>query len=571
MPNTTLKNRPRLAPLSTPSSSPAPEPTRVQSHPLVAAVTSALLLWFSYPPADRGYLAWFALAPLFLLVGREDRPRRLYAGAWLGGLVFWFLAVEWVRRADESAWLAWAALATFLSLWWPVFLALARLAVRQLKLPLMLAAPIIWVGLEYTRAYILTGLPWYYLAHSQYRYLPLIQISDIAGAWGVSFLIALVNAWWVDLLSLPLREPAPTGARFSRPQILRGAVVVALFAITIGYGLFRLNTSNFRTGPQVAVIQSDLRQEYKMGGRNPREIVAMYDGLVANAAEREPRPELIIWPETSYPYGYTSIDPEMDESEFAAQAKRLDPGTTPDEWRKDRELSSQNLQGRADAAGISMLVGTSEHAFGRGGPYRYNASILFQPGMTDVQSYRKQHLVPFGEYVPFRKTFPWLIALTPYDADRVPSLDAGTSFASLDWQGLRIAAAICFEDTVPHVARRAFGNPKRQPDLLVNQSNDGWFQGSSEHEMHLAICAFRAVENRVPIARSSNRGVSGFIDGNGKILGTIPKLHADVLAMTVPLDDRSSFYSQRGDWLPIACLAVTIGLVPQAFLRRFRK
>ena len=123
---------------------------------------------------------------------------------------------------------------------------------------------------------------------------------------------------------------------------------------------------------------------------------------------------------------------------------------------------------------------------------------------------------------------------------------------------------------MPQVVRRAFaGNV--QPDLLINQSNDGWFQGSSEHEMHLAISVFRAVENRVPIARSANRGISAFIDGNGKILASVPKLKADVLAVSVPLDDRTAFYSKAGDWLALACLAVTIGLIPQAFLRRLRR
>ena len=112
------------------------------------AVTSGVLLWFAFPPVDRGDLAWLALAPLFGLVRSERRARVLYPSAWEGGLVFWVLAVEWVRRTDETAWLAWLTLATFLSLWWPAFLWLARSATRKTKLPLMLVAPAAWVALE---------------------------------------------------------------------------------------------------------------------------------------------------------------------------------------------------------------------------------------------------------------------------------------------------------------------------------------------------------------------------------------------------------------------------------------
>ena len=111
---------------------------------------------------------------------------------------------------------------------------------------------------------------------------------------------------------------------------------------------------------------------------------------------------------------------------------------------------------------------------------------------------------------------------------------------------------------------REAGHP---PDLLINQSNDGWFHGSAEHDMHLAVSIFRAIENRVPLARAVNTGVSAFIDGNGRILDSLPKLREGVLTGTIPLDDRTSLYSSWGDWLGLSCLAITIGLVPLAWTR----
>src|SRR4051794_18410018 len=173
-------------------------------HPVVLGLASALLLWAAFAPAEWCWLAWGALAPLFLLIPSPRSRGSIYVGAWVGGMAFWLLSIQWVRLTDSDSWLAWVVMAAVLSLWWPGFVLLARLAVRRLGVPLMVAAPVVWVGLEYVRAHILSGFPWYYLAHTQHRILPMIQIADIAGALGLSLLIAFVNAWLVDLQTLPL-------------------------------------------------------------------------------------------------------------------------------------------------------------------------------------------------------------------------------------------------------------------------------------------------------------------------------------------------------------------------------
>src|SRR5262249_17684297 len=123
---------------------------------------------------------------------------------------------------------------------------------------------------------------------------------------------------------------------------------------------------------------------------------------------------------------------------------------------------------------------------------------------------------------------------------------------------------------LPQVVRSLFAEVPdgRQPDLLLNLSNDGWFHGSEEHDMHLAVSVFRAVENRVPLARAVNTGISALIDGNGRIAASLPKLTAGVLAGTVWLDDRVSLYTAWGDWLGWACLAISIGLIPLALMPR---
>ncbi|HEV3164290.1 MAG TPA: apolipoprotein N-acyltransferase [Isosphaeraceae bacterium] len=535
-------------------------------HPIVPGIASGLLLWLSFPPAGWGWLAWIALMPLFLLI-RTDKPRwAVYLGAWAGGEVFWLLSIQWVRLSDPgTAWLAWLVMATCLSAWWPAFLFLARLAVRRLKLPMMLAAPVAWVAFEFIRAFVISGFPWYYLAHSQYLYLHLIQIADVAGALGLSFLVAMANACWVDLLTRPLFRPSPKGPRLARPQIVRLATLAVGVIVTVGYGTYRLKTAAFRPGPRLALLQSNIKQEYKNHPDEER-IVATYQGLIASALRQTERPDLIVWPETAYPHGFVVLDPKLELSAFNRQVKSLSARATVEYWRDMRLAgATRQLHGLTDQADVPMLVGTIVYDFNRSGLSRFNSAVLFEPGKTTIQSYNKLHLVPFGEYVPLIKTFPWLVILTPYrGSDHIPGLTFGGEPHWFELKGYRFATPICFEDTVPHVVRRFFAEVKdgHQPDLLINISNDGWFQWSEELEMHLAVSVFRAVENRVPLARAVNTGISAIIDGNGQIQAQMAKNTEGVLAGIAQLDDRVSLYTTWGDWLGQACLAISLGLLP---------
>jgi apolipoprotein N-acyltransferase len=535
------------------------------AHPVIPALASAFLLWLAFPgdpPPGTDWLAWFALAPLFLLIRSDRRPRLVYAASWLGGLAFWLLALNWVTRVDASAWLGWAILAAFLALEWPVFLLVGRLSVRRLGLPLMLAAPLAWVAVEYVRAHILTGLPWYYLAHSQYRNLAVIQVCDLAGAWGLSLVMATVNAWWVEVATLPLLRPAPHGPRLARGQALRLGAVAVLVAGTLGYGLARLRTAHFREGPKVALLQSNIQQELKMGS-DAETIMKVYNDLIATALARGPKPDLIVWPETSYPYRVLEIDPKVPAAVVDKQLSSIHKETDAKFWRDYMAAVSSTLHERVDRLGTPMMIGSIFYAIRPEGLARHNAAVLWEPNSGRFQAYQKLHLVPFGEYLPsWVKAIPPLRKLLPFQGDNVPNLDFGRAPEWFELKGWRLAAVICFEDTVPHVTRRAFAEAAgKPPDLLVNLSNDGWFRGSAEHDMHLAISVFRCVENRVPLARAVNMGVSAVVDGDGRIVARLDKATEGVVSAVVPLDDRTSLYSRMGDWLPRGCLMVAVGLV----------
>jgi apolipoprotein N-acyltransferase len=542
---------------------------RLSRHPVVAGLTSGLLLYWSFPPVEWSWLAWVALFPLFWLVIQSGPRLRLYLGAWVGGLVFWLLSVQWVRLTDPTAWLAWVVLAVIFSFWWPGFLLLARVAVLRLRIPLMMAAPILWVGLEYIRAHLLTGFPWYYLGHSQFRFLALIQVADVTSALGISFLIALVNAWCVDLLSLPLLRRSARGIRLTGPQTVRLWTVTLLVGGTLVYGAYRLSTGKFREGPRLALLQTNMPQRYKMGG-DAVEILERIGNLIQRALQATPRPDLVVWPETAYPYSYIVVDPATPAAVLARQVGHISDQITVGDWLDKKQKVDDHLHALTDAAGVPMLVGTLYYDHRPDGLSKYNTAALFEPLVRTIRSYHKIHLVPFGEFIPFLDALPWLTVFTPYRNGFVPTLAFGHEPVSLPLGPYCLAVAICFEDTVPHVVRRFFREAAdgREPDMLINMSNDGWFHGSSELDMHLAVSVFRTIEHRVPIARAVNTGISALIDGNGEIRETLPRLTESVLSVTVPLDDRTSLYTQLGDWLGMSCLAVTIGLVPMSFLKR---
>ncbi|MGO9464554.1 MAG: apolipoprotein N-acyltransferase [Isosphaeraceae bacterium] len=545
---------------------------RWSRHQLVAGIASGILLWTSFPPVEWSWLVWLALAPLFWMAALPRATVKTYVSAWLGGLTFWVLAVRWLRLTDASAWPGWLLVALLLSLWWPGFLGLTRLAVHRLGVPLLVAAPIIWVGLEYVRAYFLSGFPWYYLAHSQFRSLYLIQIADFTGSVGVSLLIAVTNAWLVDLVTLPLlRTVKGRSPRLCRRQYVRLCLMTTIWGSTLCYGVYRISTAAFRNGPKLALLQSNIEQSHKLKG-DPYAIAREFQQLLATAMSRVDLPELIVWPETSYPFGFIAIDPQIGKATLESQVRSISTTLTTGDWIDKQQAIASQLHAWTDQIGVPMLVGSVFYDHQPGALERYNSCILFEPNVQSIHFYHKMHLVPFGEYVPFVESLPWLIKLTPYRGEKVPNLSFGRDASILPLGNYRLAVSVCFEDTIPQVIR-AFFDPSRggaQPDLLINASNDGWFHGSEELDMHLAIGVFRTVEHRVPLVRAVNTGLSALVDGNGEIRATLPKDQSGVLSVTVPLDDRTGLYSRWGDWLGLSCLATLIGFIPLAAIKRAR-
>jgi apolipoprotein N-acyltransferase len=518
-----------------------------KSRILVPVLVTGGLLWASYFPLNLGWLGWLALVPWLVLARKPASARRLYPGSFFAGLLFYLASLQWMRVADDRMYATWIGLAITCALFFPVALFLVKRLDQRTRLPLIVTFPAVWTALEYLRAHLFTGFPWYFLSHTQHDFLPIIQVADTTGAYGVSFLVAAVNAL---LFQLWLARDS------SRSLRLQCVGVVLLFVVTLGYGLWRLGQSSGVPGPLVGLIQGNLDQSLRNDATaNVDEAVAEvedhYCSWTDQAMAQQTRPTLLVWPETSYPY-------EWLETSVEVGARQVPPRWSAESRRRREHLKKQVLRWRADlliGVNCSVLVSPRKDV-------RYNSALLARADGEIAGRYDKIHCVPFGEYVPLKDWLPFMNKLAPYDFDY--SVHAGEKFTRFTHGDYRFGVLICYEDTDPYLARQYVRSDTGGPsvDFLLNISNDGWFHGTSEHEEHLAICRFRAIECRRAVARAVNMGISAVIDGNGRI-AALPgatwaqsKKIAAVLEAPIPIDDRVSLYAIFGDWFPWTCWAI---------------
>ncbi|MGB2780273.1 MAG: apolipoprotein N-acyltransferase [Phycisphaerae bacterium] len=665
---------------------------RARTAYLLAAV-SALMLSLAFPPAEISWLAYLALVPLLVMAAGAASRRQVFWAAYLGGFIFFGANLRWVIPITAVGWFA---LVAYMGLYWAVFAWGARSLGEMFRVPasprgvpLTLAAPVLWVALEFVRGWLLTGLPWLYVGHTQYENLALIQTADALGVYGPSFLALATAGFIADVLSRPLfvRSGEGSARRLSRAIVAMGVLLVAAWVGTVGYGLWRLGQATTRPGPVVAAIQTSIPQEVKniarAGGRGegaddekpvpiPRQeaerlveaiiehrspnwggqdlganVAGLGKKVVADTIEElreelvrrlvegdstedraedfaeavsqelqmllsqvrltgeafpgapgQESPDLVVWPETMVP---TSLNPEFLTADLATLLKYK--GLTAHfAFLQERARRYGELIRQVGALGPApMLVGTSslevlgvrclEGDYVTARTASRNEALLIEPhSPVDVVAgrYAKAHLVPFGEYVPFKDSWPWLYerlhALTPYrgmEYSLTPGAhDQAPMVLSYDGREARFQVAICYEDAFAYRVRemvrprRAGGAARKAIDFLVNISNDGWFTAkrgedpwglaqTAEHRQHLNLCVFRAIENRVPVVRSVNTGVSAVIDSSGRIVAAVTGADPAAgdlsgwLVERLALDQRVAPYTAAGDAFALACVAAS--------------
>jgi apolipoprotein N-acyltransferase len=518
--------------------------------PWLLAALSGALQAFAFPPFNQAGLAWFAFTPLIAALwftpttGRR-RPLRLFALGYLSGLVFFWVSLFWFTEVTRLGWFVFAFyLAIFPGLWglfvgitcrprdskdlatnpWLSSMGNLRLAARG-------AAA--WAAIEWVRGSLFSGFGWNSLAVSQWQNTAVIQIADFSGVAGLGFVIILMN---LTLVHTARRISLEAGRVKMRPHF-DFTLTMAIVASTFCYGVYRVNYASPKPAAgappttatlRIAAVQANIPQYAKWDPQFEQHIIQTYRRLSENAAAY--RPDLVIWPEAATPR------PLLEDEDMKREAVNVLAKTHAD-----------------------FLTGSIRYFLGEA----FNAAILLdQKG--GVQVYHKIHLVPFGEYVPFRNSFPlfaWIVG------SEVPSdFAAGTEpvVMTLRKRPFKIAPLICFEDTVGDLTRRfAQGGA----ELLVTLTNDGWFRESAGSHQHMANAVFRSAETKLPLVRVANTGVTCVIDRFGHVSQTLETrgntfIEGVLLAqLTIAVEPPKTFYTRYGDLFALFCGIATIGAI----------
>ncbi len=488
-------------------------------QPYLLSLLSGFLLTVSFPNTDWNCLAWIGLVPFFLAIEKRGWKETFCIG-YVGGVAFYWSLLYWLNNVSVTGFLV---LTLYLSLYFPVFGLGINYLRRKALLPAWLLAPILWTALEYVRTYALTGLPWGVLGVSQHSFLPLIQIASITGVYGVSFVVVLINAVIYECI-------LKRGRRCVMP-ISVAAVILAVCMIYGGWRLSRGGTATDRV--RVAIVQGNVPQEIKFGSGFRKQILKKFYRLTLEAAKE--KPDLILWPETSVP-GYFLYD-SLIRGTVASLEKKIQ---TP------------------------LLLG-STHVSDRRNPKYFNSAFLVDSNGRALARYDKIHLVLFGEIVPCKRIFPFLMNLVPFEEDFTP----GEEFTVFPLKQGDFSVLICFEDIFPDLARNF---AKRGARFLVNVTNDAWFGMTSQPYQHVAHALFRCVENSMGMVRATNTGLSCFIDSSGRVTEVLndssgKDIFIEGTAVAdVTVGNARSFYTRWGNAFAISCLIVILVVICTSYL-----
>jgi apolipoprotein N-acyltransferase len=533
-------------------------------------IAGAITMFLVQPPADLWMLAWLAPLPWLALVQAPRlEARHPWRGLWGAGFCHWLLAIHWLRLPHPATSIGWIALSAYLACYVPLFVVAARRLVHHWHWPLVVAAPVAWMGCEQLRGWVLGGFTFAGLGHTQWRWTTLIQCADAVGAVGVGGVVMAVAAGLATAgRGLLASGPAP---RRAREALAAAAVAACVPAFAVGYGSWRLAAEPRPVGRplDVLLVQGSIDTELKHDPDGAEQVARHYDELTVGGLREnaDRKPDLIVWPETMWRWGLLEIDPA---EELTADVVTATLGAADENSREsaaDRQarcrlaLERQRLDALAGFArryGTFWLVGLDRQVItpeAPGGVRNYNAAVFLDGDGAAWGCYDKMYPVLFGEYIPFGDRFPWLYGLTPLPA----GLTAGAQPLAVTVAGHRVAPIICYETALPEAVRSLVLDLERRggrPDVIVNLTNDGWFWGSSELDMHLAGGIFRAVEVRTPLVIAANTGFSAWIDGSGRLLARGPRRATAAVRAAVVPDGRRSPWLAWGTLPTGLCVAI---------------
>ena len=518
--------------------------THSLARSLVLAGASGLFLPLSFPKSDLGLLAWIALVPLHWALDGKSKAQAFWIG-WLSGTIAFTGMMAWVVTTMNTYGKVPLVISYGLMLLLTIYLGLyvglysAGAVWFRTLIPRygLFAVPCLWVTLELIRTYVLSGLPWSLLGYSQYRQIEVIQIADHMGVYGVSFLIVLVNVALAEFLSWLM--PLVRGFRPAKLPWELVAMAALLVTLSWEYGLATLSgapTSDIpRSSISVGVVQPNVDQAVKWDTAYREETLARFDRLTEQLGRTS---DLVIWPEAATPFVF------------------------------EREPVYQlQLIALANRAQAPILFGSPALRFYPDRrPYLLNSAYLLSPDGQLLGRYDKQHLVPFGEYIPFKSSLLFFLdklveGIGDFEAGTGPTVltltpkprPAAAGTAGTTPRPINFGVAICYEVIFPNLVRQFAVNGA---EFLVTVTNDAWFGTSSAAAQHFSMVVFRAVENHLAFARSANTGISGFIDPFGHIVEATPIFTEKAVKATMQVWRPHTFYSRHGDVFAYGCVII---------------
>ncbi|MEM7558148.1 MAG: apolipoprotein N-acyltransferase [Planctomycetota bacterium] len=548
------------------------------------AYVSALLLWLSFAPAQFSFLAWIAPIGWLSFVGREKLGRREYLHLWLSGSSFWLGTLEGIRLAFWALYLGWVALSLYLAVYIPLFVGLTRALVRR-KVPLALAGPLIWVGLEFFRSYMITGFCANMLAHTQVPHPWVIQIADQFGAYGISFVVMSVAVGIFEASQFRKTLPAPSVRETPSPNG-SGRLALLLPGILLGgtlaYGQYKVSEGDALAAERepllrVLLVQENTPTMFDVTDETVMSSWLNYLDATRREASKHGGADLVVWPESTFTAGVPWVEPELPDQLPSVGGTQMERARAVGFIDKTmREIAFRFSQVGEAGAGVDLgpnaeakrshlLLGCDSLRIEPDRIHRFNSALCVNSSGELVDKYDKVHRVMFGEYFPLGPLLQFLREI-------FSTIDAGNAPKSFDVKGVLVSPNICFESMMPRVIQRQvaeLADSSAAPDLLVNLSNDSWFHGSAMLDHHLACSILVAVENRRPLVAAANTGISAEIDGCGRVVQRTEKYAVTGLLAEPKADGRGGLVQSLG--YPLGWAGLLAVLIASVLIWPFRK
>ncbi|HEX2967306.1 MAG TPA: apolipoprotein N-acyltransferase [Syntrophorhabdaceae bacterium] len=484
------------------------------SHSLYSywpSIFTGVLLILIQPPLSVFPLAFFALMPLLSSIDKTNL-RRSFISGYITGVVSFFGLIYWVVTAMNhyggiNIVLSSVILLLFvlyLSLYTGLFGLICAWLDRCFTVPVCVSSPLVWILLEYLRGAFQTGFPWSYLAHSQYNFLTLIQVVSVTGSYYISFLIVAVN---VVLFMLWRRQ---------KGRFVYASFIGLLFLVTVLYGYISLHRKEAEPNKTTAIVQGNIRQDVKWDEAFKSSTIHKH---VQMSIEKARNADLVIWPETAMPFIF---DQDVNAKTYLTQLPQ--------------------------ALNANLLFGTISRDDDKG--FRNSALLIRKNG--SISRYDKVHLVPFGEYTPLASYIPFLKDLTAAGGD----FTRGAGHTPLTSDAGPVGLLICYEGVFPAIT---YETVREGAQVLVNLTNDAWYDRTSAPYQHFAFYVFRAIETDRYVLRAANTGISAIIDPKGRVSARTPIFTQEVLKGSFSMKQTKTFYVDHGDYFILITLVILMG------------